>query len=264
MTSGKATIGVLGGMGPEATILFMQKIVDAVRANDDSDHVPLIVHNNTQVPSRINALIGEAGSEPGPGPVLAEMAQSLEKAGAAALAMPCNTAHCYAPAVVDAVSIPFLDMVALAADRASALAGPGARVGVLGSPALEQTGIFRRPLERAGLTPVHGRDGDPRLTLIRSVKRHGVSPDAIDALQGAADHLEACGVDLMMVCCTEFSLMAQKLRTAIPLFDTIDSLVDACVAFSTGKSPPSEVAHRSSAASAPLQIDQLGKENLQC
>lgn len=262
MTSSKATIGVLGGMGPEATILFMQKIVDAVQANDDSDHIPLIVHNNTQVPSRIKALL-EGGGE-SPAPVLAAMATDLERAGADALAMPCNTAHCYAASINEAVSVPFLDMVELAARHVRELAGSGARVGVLGSPALEQTGVFNRPLERLGLTPVYGNDADRRLTIIRSVKKDGVSSQSVDALQAGIDHLQASQADVVMVCCTEFSLMTNQLRAAAPVFDTLDLLVEACVAYATGQPLLRETVRGSSAASVPRNFDQQGKENLQC
>lgn len=258
----RATIGVLGGMGPEATILFMQKIVDAVRADDDADHIPLIVHNNTQVPSRIRALIDGDGEDPAP--VLAAMAKGLEDTGAAALAMPCNTAHCYAQAITDAVSIPFLDMVRLASGRALERTAPGARVGVLGSPALQATGVFEGPLADAGLTPIYGDDADARLAIIRNIKKHGVTRDAIDALQGSADHLAERGADVTMVCCTEFSLMADRLHMPVPLFDTLDVLVDACVGFATGELTSKEPARRSSAASMPPKIDQLGKEKLKC
>ena len=80
------TVGILGGMGPEATILLMQKVLAAVPARDDADHVPLLVHQNPQVPSRIRALIQGGGEDPGP--VLAHMARDLEAGGAQALAMP--------------------------------------------------------------------------------------------------------------------------------------------------------------------------------
>jgi len=43
-------IGVLGGMGPEATILFQQRLLKAVRAQDDQDHIPLLIDMNPQVP----------------------------------------------------------------------------------------------------------------------------------------------------------------------------------------------------------------------
>src|SRR6056297_774062 len=106
-------VGILGGMGPEATILLMQKVLAAVPAQDDADHVPLIVHQNPLVPSRIKALI--EGNGPDPMPVLMSMAQDLERAGAQALAMPCNTAHHYALAVANATSLPFLNMIELTA-----------------------------------------------------------------------------------------------------------------------------------------------------
>ena len=262
MTTERAVIGVLGGMGPQATILFMQKMLDAVPADDDVHHVPLIVHNNTQVPSRIRALIEGDGEDPGP--VLAEMARSLEAAGAEALAMPCNTAHCYARVIADSVPILFLDMVQLAARKALSLSVRGARIGVLGSPALKATGVFERPLADVGLSPVYGKDEDARLAIIRNVKKNGVSREAAAALQGAADHLTGLGADVIMVCCTEFSLMADRLHTNVPLFDTLDVLVDSCVAFSSGQLPSNEAARGSSAASLPTKTDHQGKEHLQC
>ena len=108
-------VGILGGMGPEATILLMQKCLAAVTSGaqgalDDADHIPLIVHQNPQVPSRIARLI--EGHGPDPAPVLAQMACDLAAAGAQALAMPCNTAHHYADAVRGATALPFLDMIA--------------------------------------------------------------------------------------------------------------------------------------------------------
>src|ERR1700723_1217369 len=87
-------VGILGGMGPEATVLLMRKVIAAVPAKDDRDHVSLIVDQNSQVPSRIKHLVESTGEDPGP--VLAEMAKRLERSGAKALAMPCNTAHHYA------------------------------------------------------------------------------------------------------------------------------------------------------------------------
>ncbi len=104
-------VGILGGMGPEATVLLMQRIIAATPASDDADHLPLIVDQNPQVPSRIRHLIEGTGEDPGP--VLAAMARRLQAAGAEALAMPCNTAHHYAPAIRQATAIPLIDMVAL-------------------------------------------------------------------------------------------------------------------------------------------------------
>ncbi len=127
-------VGILGGMGPQATILLMQKVLDAIPAVDDADHIPLLVDQNPQVPSRIRRLIEGTGEDPAP--VLADMARRLVAGGAEALAMPCNTAHHYAPAIRSAVTVPFIDMVDLSVTKAAKLAGPDGQVGILASPAV--------------------------------------------------------------------------------------------------------------------------------
>ena len=133
-------VGILGGMGPQATILLMQKVVDGIAAADDADHVPLLVDQNPQVPSRIRHLIEGTGEDPGP--VLVGMARRLVAGGAMALAMPCNTAHHYAPAIRSAVRVPFLDMVELSVNRAARMTGSGGQVGILASPAVRRIGLF--------------------------------------------------------------------------------------------------------------------------
>ena len=173
-------IGILGGMGPEATVLLMSRLIVATPAQDDADHIPLIVDMNTQVPSRIAALIEGGGTDPAP--VLAAMAKRLEAAGAEALAMPCNTAHHYAPAIRAAATIPFLDMVTLSAAQAASRAGPGGRVGILASPAVRLTKLFDAALARYGTEAIYPADQNAMLAAIREIKRQGCVRSAIDTL----------------------------------------------------------------------------------
>ncbi len=223
-------VGILGGMGPEATILVMQKVLTAVQASDDADHVPLIVDQNPQVPSRIQHLIEGTGTDPGP--VLAAMAQRLEAGGAEALAMPCNTAHYYAPAIAAAVNIPFLNMIELSAERAQALAGQEGLVGILASPAVRKVGLFDEPLKRRGLKPVYPDDDMAMqlLSAIRLVKAKGPCPEARDILTAASRQIASQGANVQMIACTEFSLMADAAQDA-NVFDTLDCLVEAIVRF---------------------------------
>lgn len=224
------TVGILGGMGPEATILLMQKVLDAVPAQDDADHIPLIVHQNPQVPSRIKALIEGTGEDPGP--VLAGMARDLEAAGAAALAMPCNTAHHYAGAVEAASELPFLDMLKLTAD---ALARAGARrVGLLASPATRLTGVFEAPFAAQGLEPVTLPDDSELLAIIRAVKAGQELADLATRLAEQARALEAEGADHLLVACTELSLMTDALPDGTPWTDSLDCLVAGIVTFAKG------------------------------
>ena len=224
------TVGILGGMGPEATILLMQKVLDAVPARDDADHVPLIVHQNPQVPSRIKALIEGTGDDPGP--VMARMAGDLEAAGAAALAMPCNTAHHYAGVVEQASDLPFLDMLKLTAET---LSRAGARrVGLLASPATRLTSVFDAPFAAHGLEPVSLSDDGELLSIIRAVKA-GQDPEALKPrLTEQANALVREGADHLLVACTELSLLTDALPDGTPWTDSLDCLVSGIIAFARG------------------------------
>lgn len=218
-------VGILGGMGPEATILIMQKLLAAVKARDDADHLPLIVDQNPQVPSRIRHLIEGTGEDPGP--VLADMARRLVAGGAQALAIPCNTAHHYAPMVRQAVSVPLLDMVALSVDHAASLVAPGGCVGILASPAVRKVGLFDAPLAKRGLTPFYATNEAAMLAAIRQIKAAGPQPEARHTLRAASNDLADRGASVQLVACTEFSLIADSVSQYALAFDTLDVLVKA-------------------------------------
>ena len=216
------TVGILGGMGPEATILLMQKVLRAVDAKDDADHIPLIVHQNPGVPSRIKRLIEGVGEDPGP--VLAQMAQSLEAAGAMALAMPCNTAHAYAPQILAVSTLPFLDMRA-----ATVRTLPKGRIGILASPAVRITRAFDRAFQETGVEMIWPKDDAPVLSLIRQVKAGQVhSGTRGDFRQICDDLIQGC--DHLLVACTELSLLTDDLPDGI-WTDSLDCLVREIVDF---------------------------------
>lgn len=235
-------VGILGGMGPQATILILQKVLDAVPARDDADHIPLIVDQNPQVPSRIRHLIEGTGEDPGP--VLAAMARRLVGAGAEALAMPCNTAHHYAPAIRAAVAVPFLDMVELSVAHAARLAGPNRVIGIIGSPAIRKVGLFDAALARHGLTGLYAADEPAMLAAIRQIKAEGAQPGARQALRQASDDLFARGASVQMISCTEFSLIADSVAKEAVAFDTLDRLVDAIKAFALDENARPELAEK--------------------
>lgn len=225
------TVGILGGMGPQATVLLMQKIISVIPARDDADHLPLIVDQNPQVPSRIRHLL-EGGTDD-PGRVLAAMARRLQAAGALALAMPCNTAHYYAPQIKAAAKVPFIDMVHLSVAHAQLLAGKGGRIGILASPAVRQVGLFDAACATAGLTTAYARDEGAMLAAIRAIKAGGDLGQARATLLAASADLLADGCTVQMIACTEFSLIADAVAASASCFDTLDELVLGIVAFAT-------------------------------
>jgi aspartate racemase len=222
-------VGILGGMGPQATVLLMQRLIAAVPAKDDADHIPLIVDQNPQVPSRIRFLIEGAGEDPAP--TLAAMARRLEAAGAEALAMPCNTAHHFADAIRAASRLPFLDMVAGTVAQARALAGGPGPVGILGSPALRRIGVFDRAFAGSGLAPLWPLDEAPLLAAIRSIKATGDTEGPRAALQAASADLLSRGARVQLVACTEFSLVPRPVVAGVAALDTLDVLVGLIAGF---------------------------------
>lgn len=230
----RCVIGILGGMGPEATILMMSRLLAATPARDDSDHLPLLVDSNTQVPSRIAHLIERRGEDPTP--VLVDMARRLMASGADVLAMPCNTAHSYYGAIADSVQVPMLNMVELSARAADerAAAGP---VGILASPAVEITGVFARAFEALGREVIYPADRDGILGAIRAIKS-GRAGDALPVLQAAMVELAGRGAQVAVIGCSEFSIVAPQLADSpLALVDSLDVLVGACVDFADGGAP---------------------------
>ena len=224
-------VGVLGGMGPEATVEFMRRVIQATPASDDEDHIRMVVDNNPKVPSRIKALIEGTGEDPGP--VLATMAHGLAMAGADFIAMPCNTAHHYLPALRDAVSIPVLDMVGLTVARLEALDPRPRAIGVLASPAVRLTGLIESRCREAGLAIVYPEGADEKVVLdvIRAAKAGSVKEELFVAYRSAISGLAARGADTLVVACTELSVLGGLHRQDGPVIvDTLDVLVGAVIA----------------------------------
>ncbi len=224
------TVGVIGGMGPEATVELMRRIIAATPAADDADHIHVIADNNPKIPSRIKALIEGGGEDPGP--VIAGMARRLETAGADFLVIPCNTAHHYLGAAQAAVSIPVFDMIDLTIRRLTAMAPPPDKVGMLASPAVRLTGLFERRCAAAGMEILYpeGADDAAMLAYIRAIKAGEVRDHLIEAYERATEHLEARGAAVHLVACTELSFMAPPRTAQVPVIDTLDCLVEATVA----------------------------------
>jgi aspartate racemase len=223
-------VGVIGGMGPEATVELMRRVIALTPARDDRDHVHLLVDNNPQIPSRIAHLLDGTGADPTP--ELQRMARGLRAAGAEALAMPCNTAHGYADAIRAAVDIPLLDMVGLTVARIRARAS-GDRVGLLASTAVLRTGLYARALQPHGIALQLPLQQERVMELIKAVKRGETSAAVRQPFADIAREL-AGRADVLVIACSELSLLAVSLDPSLPAIDSLDVLSEAVVSFATG------------------------------
>jgi len=237
MSPVRRTAGVLGGMGPAATIDFMAKVLACSQAargpgSTEQDDVRLLVDSNPQVPDR-NAAV--AGTGPSPGPVLAAMARGLERAGADFLVMPCNAAHAFAADVVAATQLPFIDMVAETAAAVRIRHGAIGKVGVLAVAATAQARLYERALEAVGIAAVvpHGVALVDFMATIGAIKNGDIGPAVAARMLRSAEALLSAGAELIVAGCTEVPLVLR----AGGRFDLIDAtlvLAERTVAYARG------------------------------
>ncbi|MFT6044313.1 MAG: aspartate racemase [Arenicella sp.] len=222
-------VGILGGMGPEATVDLMARVIAATPAADDSDHIHMIVDNNTKVPSRITALIERSGSSPGP--ELADMAKKLVTHGADILVMPCNTAHHYYNEIAGAVDVPVINLIELVAETVMSSQPLTKSVGILASTAVQLTGLYDQVFDRQAVEVRFPSDltQGKIMELIKRVKSSDVSARDIENLNSAVSELEQSGVNGIIVACTELSVIADDLKTTLPMFDASQLLADEVV-----------------------------------
>jgi aspartate racemase len=227
------TVGIIGGMGPEATVDLMARVIKATPARDDADHLRLIVDNDPRVPSRIKALLEGTGESPGP--YLAAMARRLQAWGADILAMPCNTSHYYHGEIQAAVSVPVLHMIDLTVTAVVREQPVRKQIGILATTAVVRTGLYAAAFDRCGCRVCYppAASQDRLMAAIRTIKtgRHGQPEVAV--LRAAGDDLVAAGAEVLVVACTELSVIARALALGTPVYDASQVLAEAIVRHAT-------------------------------
>ncbi len=235
MASTDLTVGVLGGMGPEATLDFMSKVIAMTAAEQDQDHIRMLVDHNPRVPNRqaaIRAGSGDVGSE------LAAMAARLETAGADFLVMPCNSAHAFVADIREAVTVPFVSIIAESIRRSEATVPDARRVGVLATDGLLEAGIYQQALAEAGreaLVP-RGDELSRLMSLIGRVKAGDKGRDVAEAMGTLAELLASAGAEVIIAACTEIPLVLPAGNVSVPVISSTDALARAAVELAQGRS----------------------------
>ena len=236
MVEAQLTVGVLGGMGPDATVDFMAKVIALTRAERDQDHIRMLVEHNPKVPNRQAAI---ASGDPTVGQVLADMARRLEAAGADFLVMPCNSAHAFLGPIRGAVSIPFVSIIAeTVAEIGRALPGPR-RVGVLQTAGLQHAGLYEQVLARAGHTPLALPPDELNglMHLIHRIKAGDRGDEIRQGMATLARSLAGAGAEAILAACTEIPLVLSAADLDIPLLASTDLLARRTVELATGAAP---------------------------
>lgn len=238
MAEPERIVGVLGGMGPLATLDFLHKLIAATpAARCDQEHVPVLACSIPQIPDRTAAFRGQGES-----PLAAMVAHGrrLKAGGAGLVVMPCNTAHLWFDAVEQALQLPMLHIVDATLEAAAARVGGGAPLGLLATDATVASGLYVNRGARAGtafawLQPTAAEMLEAVMPGIAAAKA-GRLDDGRERLAAAARALRRRGAQAVVLGCTEIPLVLDEASAGLPVVDATAALAGAAVRWAGGRS----------------------------
>jgi aspartate racemase len=236
-------LGVVGGIGPAATVDFLRKVVRSTPASRDQDHIRLLVDHNPQIPDRTEYLIGK-----GMDPTLALYAtcKKLQAGEADLIAIPCNTAHAFVERIQPFLDIPIINMLTVTVKHLRDSFPALQEVGLLATTGTLSSGIYRLALAEQSLIEVV-----PPAELQRRVMSAIYGPQGVkagfttgacmDDISAAIDDLASRGCQVIILGCTELPLLFPRLEFTtgtgqrVTLIDPTDILAVSCVFLATAR-----------------------------
>lgn len=226
-------VGIIGGMGPQATVDLFQKIIDATPAQADQQHLKLIIYNDPTIPDRTRAILGKGAS---PLPKLLSAARGLIEIGAEILAIPCNTAHFFVPALQRSLPVPFVHMPDEVASQIRDEYSGVDKVGLLATDGTIAAGVYESALEKQGLSLLNPDAVDQRKVMEIIYGNEGVKAGTVarwqcDELLQVIAGLEAKGAGAVIAGCTEISYLFDRYPCSakIPIISSNEILARAIV-----------------------------------
>ena len=225
------TIGILGGMGPEATLNCYAAIIRSTPADTDQKHLRVIIDSNPKVPDRTAAIIGKGAS---PVPSLVAGCRTLQSAGADFIIIPCVSAHFFLEAVRQKIKLPILSIFDAVTERISSSHPHIQTVGLMGTTGTIDGGHFQKRLAEAGLkamVPDEKRQSDV-MAAIYDIKNSNPTRSRrqiSSALAAIAETLVSNGAQGIIAGCTEVPLALKQKHLSVPYFDALEILARAAI-----------------------------------
>lgn len=202
-------LGIIGGMGPQATNTFYQYIIDRTRARSDQEHLPVLIFSDCQMPDRTGAILGSDEAKEAVYQRLLADARLLEGAGCTVLAVPCNTSHYFLDRVQEQISIPILHMIR---ETAKLLKAQGkSRPGILATDGTIRSGLYQKEFAALGVYAAAPRPAAQKqvMSLIYDDIKAGKAGDP-EKFAAVYRDLRDQGCDCGVLACTELSVFANQ------------------------------------------------------
>lgn len=221
-------LGIIGGMGPQATNTFYQYIIDRTRARSDQEHLPVLIFSDCQMPDRTGAILGSDEAKEAVYQRLLADARLLEGAGCTVLAVPCNTSHYFLDRVQEQISIPILHMIRETAKLLKAQ--DKSRPGILATDGTIQSGLYQKEFAALGIQAVVPSPAAQKqvMSLIYDDIKAGKAGDP-EKFAALHQDLEEQGCDCAVLACTELSVFASQHHLPAFYVDAMAVLAERCV-----------------------------------
>lgn len=224
----KKKLGVIGGMGSEATSYYFEELIAHTKATEDQDHIDTVILNHASLPDRTEAIL--TGVKKALTRQLIEDAQALEQIGVKNIAIPCNTAHYFYESIQEELAIPIIHMVKESVQYALDHFEQVDRIGIMGTTGTIQSGVYHKECEKNGietLVPSEERQADV-MSLIYDEIKIGL-PGDVEKFERVYNDLIDAGSDVILLACTELSVFYKENKNYENCLDAMDVLVEESI-----------------------------------
>ncbi len=224
-------IGILGGMGPAATLDCFARIIKNTPAQTDQEHLRVVIDSNPKVPDRTAAITGKGAS---PVPVLVDGCRSLQSAGADFIIIPCVSAHFYLDEIQQQIELPILSIYDAVGEIIAGDHPQIKTVGLMGTTGTISGGLFQKRLAADGIkTMVNDENHQAKvMAAIYDIKKSQPprsKAEITSDLISAAESLISKGARGIIAGCTEIPLALKQRDLQAPYFDALTILARAAI-----------------------------------
>jgi len=223
-------LGILGGMGPAATVDLMRRIMALTPAQQDADHIPMILSCDPHIPS-----LGRAILEDGESPLSAMTSRLrlLEAAGAQCIAIACHAAFHWYEELKAQTRLPIIHIADAVCEAIDSRVRPGQPVGLVAAASTLRSGYYQRRFEQRNFPCVSlPAQENERYVFegIRCVKSNRLSEAARLFRQAIAGVVER-GASTVVLACTEIPVALDAVPSGDDeiCMDGTDALARACI-----------------------------------